>query len=847
MILKFGAEKWFVFVLSILLLTDLAILFNIPVLRQILGFLFLTIFPGVLILQILKLNKLNTIETILYSVGLSVAFVMFTGYIMNTLYPPLGFSKPISTLPLIITISLILLTLSILNYLINKDFFIISVNTENVKEVFSPCILVLVLLPIMSILGMCMFTFYANNLVLLFLIILISIVVVLAAFEILPVKYYPLAIITIALALVFYGSLITFYIVGASRDFAYEFYYYDLVMLNSYWDATLPSNLNAMLSITILPVIFSKLLNISGEWVFRIIYPLILAFVPLTLYQAYQKLADAKIAFLSTFFFMVMPTFFSMIPILARMCIAELFFALLILLMVKKNISRVKSTLLSIIFVAALAVSHYGTSYFYMFYLLVLIFASFIVKKIYTSNLLEVLRKKIIKHGVAVDEQIESMESDSRTITQTFVLICITFCLSWYIYQSSSSAFTTIVHISDHVYSSIFTDLLDPTARETSILVALGRGLAAESHWHTINRCIWHITELFVIAGVLSLILKYRGLKLEHEYVILSIISGILLAMCIILPFFSTHFSMGRIYHIALFFLAPCCIIGGRNIFRLISKSLKNVYKPLGIIEKSRFALICFLLIILIPYFLFNSGFIFTFTDDPPSFSPLSAERYKTSNDTDLKVTYLYYCIPKEDFISVKWLSEHKNDKYTIYTGFTSQNYLLTPYPLPPTEHIRMLDRPYLFRWDNIPGNDSKKLLRYLRDDLDIVWVESAEIHKSDDGKIIRIFEDGNSTELSIVENGEKVSLKISEGESHYLKVEKQNGKLTILDHHPQHIESDAFVYLRHFNIEDNKIVISRIVEPGKPCRCYSYYNTADFSQIYEKSKIYSNGAEIYR
>jgi uncharacterized membrane protein len=512
----------------------------------------------------------------------------------------------------------------------------------------------------------------------------------------------------------------------------------------------------------------------------------------------------------------------------------------------EKNISRVKRTLLSIIFVASLAVSHYGTSYFYMFYIIVFIFISFIVENVCTNNFLETLRKKTKKYRAVIDEQIESRGSDSRTITQTFVLIGITFVLSWYLYMSSSSAFNSIVHISDHVCNSIFTDLLNPTAREASILAAVGVGSTAASLWHMINRYIWHITELFVIVGVLSLIIKHRELKFEYEYVILSFIGCVTLAMCIILPFFSTHFSIMRIYHIALFFLAPCCVIGGQNIFRFISKLLKSVYKPLWGGGKSRFTSANFLIIILIPYFLFNSGFIFTFTDNPPSFSPLSAESYKTSNNTDLKVTYLYYCIPKEDFISAKWLSEHKNDRYIIYTGFTSKKYLLTPYPLPPTERVRVLDRPYLFRWGNVPGNDSKKLLRYLHDDHGVVWAESAEIRKSDDGKTIHIFKDENSTKMMIDEKEGKVTLKLSDVRTHHLKIKKENGRLTIYDRPVQTIKSDAFIYLRHFNIKEDKIITSRTT--GKPYYNYIYYNTTDFHQIYENNKIYSNGgSEIYK
>ena len=87
----------------------------------------------------------------------------------------------------------------------------------------------------------------------------------------------------------------------------------------------------------------------------------------------------------------------------------------------------------------------------------------------------------------------------------------------------------------------------------------------------------------------------------------------------------------------------------------------------------------------------------------------------------------------------------------------------------------------YLFSWDNIPGSDSERLLRYLRDDHDIGWTESAGISKSDDGKTISIFKDRNSAEIMIDENEEKATLKISDDvRTHDLTVKKKNGKLNI-------------------------------------------------------------------
>ena len=92
---------------------------------------------------------------------------------------------------------------------------------------------------------------------------------------------------------------------------------------------------------------------------------------------------------------------------------------------------------------------------------------------------------------------------------------------------------------------------------------------------------------------------------------------------------------------------------------------------------------------------------------------------------------------------------------------------------------VRKEDDVYLFSWDNVPGNDNETLIRFLRDDLDMDWVENAEISKFDDGKTIFITKDENSAEIMIDEKEGKAPLKIG---NYDLKVKKENGKLNIYE-----------------------------------------------------------------
>jgi len=95
---------------------------QIPILRQFIGFIYLIFVPGILILRILKIHNLGNIETLLYTVGLSIITLMFTGFFMNMIYPFFGIPGPISLTPLIITISALVLVLCALSYIRDKDF-----------------------------------------------------------------------------------------------------------------------------------------------------------------------------------------------------------------------------------------------------------------------------------------------------------------------------------------------------------------------------------------------------------------------------------------------------------------------------------------------------------------------------------------------------------------------------------------------------------------------------------------------------------------------------------------------------------------------------------------------------
>jgi len=51
----------------------------------------------------LRLHQLGGVRTPLFAVGLSLATVMGTGLLMTTLYPLLGFERPLALVPVVMT------------------------------------------------------------------------------------------------------------------------------------------------------------------------------------------------------------------------------------------------------------------------------------------------------------------------------------------------------------------------------------------------------------------------------------------------------------------------------------------------------------------------------------------------------------------------------------------------------------------------------------------------------------------------------------------------------------------------------------------------------------------------
>jgi len=649
---------------------------QIPIIRQLIGFIYLTFVPGIIILRILKLHKLNSIETLLYPVGLSLATLMFTGLFMNTIYPLLGISKPISIVPLIITISIVVSILCALSYVRDKDFS--EPSFIDFGDLLSPPTLFLCLIPFLAVFGTYLVNFYHNNNILMILIVILALIVLLITFDkFIPKNLYPLAVFVIAISLLYHRSLISMYLWG--WDIHLEYYFSSLVRIAGYWDSTIPPNINAMLSIVMLAPIYSNICSMSLTWVFKIIYPLLFSLVPLGLYQVFQKQTDDKIAFLSCFFFMSLFTFYSEMLALARQEIAEVFLVLLILVIINKNMNKIKRSFLFIVFGASLVVSHYGTSYLYMFLLIGVWLTLFLL-----NSAIQKLAHEFHFKLRGYDSTIPSFRlSRDRVISSTFVILFVTFTLAWYMYNSYSRPFNTIVNVSNHIVSNIYTDFLSPEASE-----ALNKVLSKTvSPLHEITKILHHITQFFIIVGIIDLLFKHKYTnRFDSEYSVFSIL--FFAGYFVTLAFPYSGFGTTRLYHLSLIFLAPFCVIGGITVFNVLNKIVK-----VSQTDQCTRSLLKVLSAFFAIFLLFNSGWVYEVAKDHPASIALSQESIKRSRDTRDKATlYNALNVFEQDVFSAGWLDHNVNKSANtkVYVDYISSHPLIS-YGMTPLECQRML------------------------------------------------------------------------------------------------------------------------------------------------------------
>jgi uncharacterized membrane protein len=541
---KLGARGYFAVLMLIVLVTDITILLDISILRQILGFLSFTIIPGHCIIYILKRHKISFVKHLLLSIGLSIAFLMFVGLITNILLSTFGYATPLATISLVISFSIGTSALCFIAYCKNRSDFQPPFKYGPQKNFGSGSLSLLlfpILFPFMSILGTYLMNTTGNNILLmtmLFLIILYVILIICFHKTVFPLTYL-LALWTISIALLLMHTLTSNYFLGTDSYFEYSIYQNVSHSLN--WNTAILQNdgLAGCLSVSLLPTIYHSLVGTSDLVVIRIIYPLIASLIPIACYVLYRKYMGNLYTFISSIFFIAQIAFLYELGNHLRIEMSVLFFALVLIVIFDDEIGLLGKRLLFLVFTAAVVASYYVAPVI----LLALLAVSWLIAKPFNKK----------------------MNLDN-IINGPMVAICIVLIFVWWSIVTQP-IFSSYIYFTSGAFSS-FGNLFQSDLRTPEL--GQVQGFLSGPFAARITVIVQLISSFLIGIGTLHIAMKYKEMRFEATYIIMLLFALVTMGSLLIIPYLTMGYAGNRLYLQLLVVLAPAFVVGVETISRFL-------------------------------------------------------------------------------------------------------------------------------------------------------------------------------------------------------------------------------------------------------------------------------------
>jgi uncharacterized membrane protein len=594
---------------------------GLQLVRQVVVPLFLVVVPGALLLGILDIEIRDRPAAITCTLGLGVGFVMAIGLLSRSLSPLVGISRPLSIMPLLGLVMIIVPALVVVFWYRRPPF-----ETEiSVGWLADPQAVFVLSLPLSGVAGGVLLAYYDSNLLLLLFLMLASVAVILVATDRIRGHYVPLVVWALSFSILMQSVLATPYEFTLSITGQYQTVP-EIVVEQGSWPGGHPW-LSLASIVFFLPVV-SLLADVTPRVVDMFVYPPIYSMVPVALYYTYRHQTDRKVAFYATFLVMSFYSFYTVFAHNSRTGLAELFLVLVAYLVVSSESYSLKPRLLTVVFLGLLVVSHYGTSYMLLFALLV-----------------------GLPFYYATRVVVPSLKQPSL-FSLSMTSVYLTIDIAWFINSASGVGFAPLVGVGAKTFRN---------AVEWLRYGRVGGSTATyiqDSLSPSINAAKY-ILYAFALAAAVTLLLECIRVvrnrsKFDPEFLVLGGIFGMFLPLTFVVP----GFNIARVGHIAFVFLAPISAVGILRFQRRVSNALSIARRP---------SLPPIFAVILVVFFLLGTGFVaetITRGNDYGPYIPISEERIETLSADDERAIgakrYLYKrAVTVEDQAGSRWLARY--------------------------------------------------------------------------------------------------------------------------------------------------------------------------------------------
>lgn len=410
------------------------------------------------------------------------------------------------------------------------------------------------------------------------------------------------------------------------------------------------SNYSSLLSITILPLIIKLVSGLGGIAVFKFVFPTVFSLVPVFLYRIYRKLLEPEQAFLSVFFFTSYSAFWIDTIGLVRQEVGEVILVGILVLFLYPKLKSRTGSIVVMILTAGLVVSHYSLAFIGVFAMALLFCYSRVFK-----------RNPPLGAGL--------------TILTEIVLV-----FSWYAFVSQGSVVGSLTTFVTRVLHGVLADFLNPGARPLDVSRALGL-VPLNGAFHSTNRVLQYALQFILILGLADLTLKRNKNAAEKSAYPLMAIGLAIVGSLVVLPYFGNEgLSLGRTYHIALLFAAPCFAYGTYRLESTLSKA-RLFLSPAIPRDIRRIHYRGFMAaVLLFSYLLFNTGWVYAMSMEQPFSFTLDSERMMHSPVDSVKADFFSYYTAPEDVAASRWLKSYVPSSSYVCADIFSGLGFLTSY-----------------------------------------------------------------------------------------------------------------------------------------------------------------------
>jgi len=503
---------------------------------------------------------------------------------------------------------------------------------------------------------------------------------------------YAIYLFGISLAMLYQVSLLGSHVIGADINSELMF---SRMAMNEGLDWNYPHQYVSSIVVTVVVPVVSRVLHTSPVWIYKAVLPIAMAAVTPIMYLAWKNEVTAKKAFWAGIFFCIVPVVTLEIVGIGKTMAAEMFMAIAILVLVRKDSSWKFKAIILIILTALCMICHYAVGLTVICMMLVCIgmlcigkltkwsillgnkvtmialsvtmVASGAIGYVYFSNTSDGMIMEVVGRIVRLSS---TVRHTAITMQELDTLKELSEEERLYYYEHGYKAFLETADQQHYL-------VLQPDM----VLAGVGLDIMQTKGWQTAFRIIQYITELLIILGVIRILRKKTTFSPIY---IAGVASGLVVLMCcIFVPKFSRILNMTRFYQLSLFWLAPVMIVG------IDSIKENSKWIPCGV---------------LLVYFAFTSGLVFEFagydrvnTLNPPPSIALSNDRIS-----------LYGIHNADDLACAEWLAYESDKDIPIVSDLHSKRLLQSyfyEYPRLRKFHIDGYVQPRWTAWNLPEGN----------------------------------------------------------------------------------------------------------------------------------------------